>query len=153
MITKQFLVEESGAVTVDWVVLTAGIVGLGLATMAVVSSGVEDLSGDVGTQMTNQVISTSFASLATTTDWNGMTATDYHADATLLSPGNNGAIYGNATAAAALDAPGGYNYDNPLYEVGTGHVVYTSDDGDYYSIGGEVIAVADYDGDAQYFGA
>ena len=29
--------DESGAVTVDWVVLTAAIVGLGLAVMALVS--------------------------------------------------------------------------------------------------------------------
>ena len=35
-----FAKSESGAVTVDWVVLTAALVGLGLAVMAVVSSGV-----------------------------------------------------------------------------------------------------------------
>ena len=57
---KMFFKEDSGAITVDWVVLTAGLVGLGLATMAVVSAGVEDLSGDVGTQMENQTISASF---------------------------------------------------------------------------------------------
>jgi hypothetical protein len=44
---KTFAKSESGAVTVDWVVLTAAIVGLGLAVMAVVSNGVEDLSGDI----------------------------------------------------------------------------------------------------------
>ena len=37
-----FLKNDGGAVTVDWVVLTAGLVGLGLATMSVVSSGVQD---------------------------------------------------------------------------------------------------------------
>ncbi len=57
---KTFLNSESGAVTVDWVVLTAAIVGLGLAVMAVVSSGVENLSGDIETQLTNQAITTSF---------------------------------------------------------------------------------------------
>lgn len=55
-----FLAEESGAVTVDWVVLTAATVGLGLATMAVVSAGVEDLSGDVNTQLASQEITSSF---------------------------------------------------------------------------------------------
>lgn len=34
---KNFAKSESGAVTVDWVVLTAALVGLGLAVMAVVS--------------------------------------------------------------------------------------------------------------------
>lgn len=48
-----FLSDESGAVTVDWVVLTAAIVGLGLAVMSVVSGGVEDLSGDISGALTN----------------------------------------------------------------------------------------------------
>lgn len=43
---ERFLQSENGAVTVDWVVLTAAIVGLGLAVMAVVTGGVADLSGD-----------------------------------------------------------------------------------------------------------
>lgn len=50
---KSFLSDESGAVTVDWVVLTAAIVGLGLAVMSVVSGGVEDLSGDISNALTN----------------------------------------------------------------------------------------------------
>ncbi len=49
----QFIKNESGAVTVDWVVLTASIVGLGLATTAVVSGGVENLSTDVATHLTD----------------------------------------------------------------------------------------------------
>ena len=57
---KNFAKSESGAVTVDWVVLTAAIVGLGLAVMAVVSAGVQDLSGDIQTQLTGQAITTSF---------------------------------------------------------------------------------------------
>lgn len=49
---KTFAKSESGAVTVDWVVLTAAIVGLGLAVMAVVSGGVESLSGDIDNTLT-----------------------------------------------------------------------------------------------------
>ncbi len=45
---KNFAKSESGAVTVDWVVLTAAIVGLGLAVMAVVSGGIEELSNNIG---------------------------------------------------------------------------------------------------------
>ena len=51
MTVKNFIQSESGAITVDWVVLTAGLVGLGLATMVAVSGGVEDLSGDTSTEM------------------------------------------------------------------------------------------------------
>lgn len=55
-----FVADESGAVTVDWVVLTAGIVGLAIAVMASVSNGLEDLSGDIENQLTGQGISTTF---------------------------------------------------------------------------------------------
>ena len=48
---KTFAKSESGAVTVDWVVLTAALVGLGLAVMAVVSTGVEDASNSVATDL------------------------------------------------------------------------------------------------------
>ena len=61
---KTFLNSESGAVTVDWVVLTAAIVGLGLAVMAVVSAGVEDLSGDIRTQLETGHIDTNFTNAA-----------------------------------------------------------------------------------------
>ena len=44
---QNFISNESGAVTVDWVVLTAALVGLGLAVMAVVSGGVETMSGNI----------------------------------------------------------------------------------------------------------
>lgn len=58
-----YLTNETGAVTVDWVVLTAALVGLGLATMGVVSSGVEDVSGDVEGQLSSTVIATTFEGL------------------------------------------------------------------------------------------
>lgn len=60
----RFAADEAGAVTVDWVVLTAALVGLGMATMGVVSGGVSDLGGDVDGQLTDQEISTEFAAAA-----------------------------------------------------------------------------------------
>lgn len=36
---KQFLEDEAGAVTVDWVVLTAALAGIGIGIVAVVRSG------------------------------------------------------------------------------------------------------------------
>ncbi|MDQ7079616.1 MAG: pilus assembly protein [Paracoccaceae bacterium] len=59
-LAKNFKNDESGAVTVDWVVLTAAIVGLGIAVLATVSSGVQNLSGDINTQLSGQKISTKF---------------------------------------------------------------------------------------------
>lgn len=53
MSIKSFFANESGAVTVDWVVLTAALVGLGIAVMSVVSGGVENLSTDIGQSLAN----------------------------------------------------------------------------------------------------
>lgn len=36
---RQFHDDEDGAVTVDWVVLTAAVIGLGIMAMATVSGG------------------------------------------------------------------------------------------------------------------
>ena len=51
---KSFRADESGAVTVDWVVLTAAIVGLGMVVMNTVGGGIEDLGqkivDDLGTK-------------------------------------------------------------------------------------------------------
>lgn len=44
---KKFAADESGAVTVDWVVLTAAIVGLGIAVVASVRTGVVGLGGKI----------------------------------------------------------------------------------------------------------
>jgi Flp pilus assembly pilin Flp len=49
---KNFKNDESGAVTVDWVVLTAAIVLLGAAVGTSVSKGATDLSTAMGTDMT-----------------------------------------------------------------------------------------------------
>ena len=64
---KNFAADESGAVTVDWVVLPAALVGLGLAVMAVVSGGVEDLSAEIqGALVTADPGSTAFGNTALT---------------------------------------------------------------------------------------
>jgi Flp pilus assembly pilin Flp len=59
---RNYWIDEEGAVTVDWVVLTAAIVGLGIAGFSTVSAGVENASGDVETVTTDFEISTSFGS-------------------------------------------------------------------------------------------
>ena len=44
---KKFKADESGAVTVDWVVLTAAIVGLGMVVMKTVGGGIEGLGNSI----------------------------------------------------------------------------------------------------------
>ncbi len=58
--TSTFLHNETGAVTVDWVVLTAALVGLGLAVMTLVSSGAETQSNNITDGMRGVDIVTAF---------------------------------------------------------------------------------------------
>jgi len=44
---KKFLRDESGATTVDWVLLTAGVMSLTLAVMSTFGDGAEDVSNAV----------------------------------------------------------------------------------------------------------
>jgi Flp pilus assembly pilin Flp len=48
---KAFSTDESGAVTVDWVVLTAAIVGLGLVVISSVGTGVTGLATRISTDV------------------------------------------------------------------------------------------------------
>ncbi len=48
---KNFANDESGAVTVDWVVLTAGIVVLGVIVMTTVSASVTGLATEIADQV------------------------------------------------------------------------------------------------------
>ena len=46
-----FLKDDAGAVTVDWVVLTAAIVGLGLLVFNFVRPAVSSLAQGIGTEL------------------------------------------------------------------------------------------------------
>lgn len=48
-----FYKEEDGAVTVDWVVLTAAIVGLGIGVITTVGKGALDTSTGLGVTLAN----------------------------------------------------------------------------------------------------
>jgi hypothetical protein len=61
----RFLENETGAVTVDWVVLTAATVGLGLATMSLVSEGLRDASEDTAALLHSDLITTRFGAAFT----------------------------------------------------------------------------------------
>ncbi len=56
---KNFKNDESGAVTVDWVVLTAALVLVGGTVITAVSGGMENLAGDIQTQLSGQSLGTS----------------------------------------------------------------------------------------------
>ena len=49
----KFANDESGAVTVDWVVLTAAIVGIAIAVISLISGGIEDASNGINDELSN----------------------------------------------------------------------------------------------------
>lgn len=51
---KSFAKNESGAVTVDWVVLTAAIVGLGIVVTTSVGGSVSTLASGIATDVASQ---------------------------------------------------------------------------------------------------
>ncbi len=53
-----FINDESGAVTVDWVVLTAAIVGLGIAVLTSVQGGTTELANKISSSLANAQIQT-----------------------------------------------------------------------------------------------
>lgn len=58
--TRMLSEDEGGAVTVDWVVLTASVVGLGIATLSVIRSGVGILATKINAHMSAQAIVSTF---------------------------------------------------------------------------------------------
>ena len=52
----KFARDESGAVTVDWVVLTAALVGLGVGVVLVIREGAVSTSNSLGNALTSMEI-------------------------------------------------------------------------------------------------
>ncbi|EET48203.1 Flp family type IVb pilin [Thalassobium sp. R2A62] len=55
---KNFKNDEDGAVTVDWVVLTAAIVGLGIAVLTSVSGGTTSLADKISGELATMTVAT-----------------------------------------------------------------------------------------------
>jgi len=57
---SRFWIDENGSATVEWVVMTAASVAMGMAVMSYVSAGVEALSNEVRSTLGDFEIMTSF---------------------------------------------------------------------------------------------
>jgi Flp pilus assembly pilin Flp len=57
---RRFVDDESGAVTVDWVVLTGTIVGLTIAVIATLGGAFAPNAQNIGTELEEYTIQTSF---------------------------------------------------------------------------------------------
>lgn len=52
---KNFIKDEDGAVTVDWVVLTAAIVGIGLIVLNIIRGGIYQAASDIYSSLTSAI--------------------------------------------------------------------------------------------------
>lgn len=52
---KNFRKDEDGAVTVDWVVLTAAVVGLAIAAFTSIETSATNLTGQIASDIQGQV--------------------------------------------------------------------------------------------------
>lgn len=50
---KRFRKDEDGAVTVDWVVLTAAVVGLGIIVLTTITPGIEGAAAVIQSDLEN----------------------------------------------------------------------------------------------------
>jgi len=57
-----FVKNESGAVTVDWVVLTAAIVGIAIAVLTVVSGGINQAATSINSTLSGAATNSAIAS-------------------------------------------------------------------------------------------
>lgn len=53
---RHFVLSEDGAVTVDWVVLTAAIVGFGIAAIASVNAGSRTVASGIEQSLNNVTV-------------------------------------------------------------------------------------------------
>jgi len=59
-VLTNFFKDESGAVTVDWVVLTAAIVGLGVIVITTIAEGALDHSSGLNDHLANADVTTQY---------------------------------------------------------------------------------------------
>lgn len=141
---RKFAENECGAVTTDWVVMTAAIVGIGMAVLLQMSGGLENTSRNIvsgigeatsGSGLSESIIQPppSTPSLADTIQ--GLQETGL---------GNN-KIRRQLAAEFNSDAPEGYKFSNNI-ELETELPVYRSTNRGRrtYSVGGEVMTRTEY---------
>jgi Flp pilus assembly pilin Flp len=59
-LVRRFRAEETGAITVDWVVLTASIVALGVMVVALLNGNLGSVGAKVNTFLSSQSVTTTF---------------------------------------------------------------------------------------------
>lgn len=136
---RRFSQDDHGAVTVDWVVMTAAAIVLALGTISQISGGMLDAAEGLVDTVANAGY-----------DGSSYFASHFYDIGINAFPDNQTEAWRAAREAVADAAPTGYNYDpgfngTRYVDTATGYPIYESNDGSTYSIGGEIISAADYD--------
>lgn len=143
MIIREFREDEHGAVTANWVVMTAAIVGIGMAVLVQMSGGLENATGNITSSIgeANTVSGVSQATIGTAP------ATRILADTirALQEAGlSNRKTRNQLKQQIVADAPEGYKFSNRI-DVATELPVYQSlSRPRTYSVGGGVMTKSEY---------
>jgi Flp pilus assembly pilin Flp len=140
---QNFAHETDGAVTVDWVVLTAGIIGLGAAVMVSVGSGTTDLANLTSTTIGGTETGVSFFVSANPTRPEIMA---YFTTAAAEGASQTWEIVSFAAQRIEAATPDGYlaNDEGAMYVSEEGYAIYYSEDGATLKIGGETMTVDEF---------
>jgi Flp pilus assembly pilin Flp len=152
---KRFLRDEAGAVTVDWVVMTAAVVGLGMAAALTAGPGMGALATKISDSVGSIELNIGGALAEPEQEITGIgadperTGFDYFHGEEMTEMG----VFGGeewiaaGTALIAADAPHGYNFDTPRLSSSSDLPVFASNDGQSVSIGGVVYPAGDFNDD------
>jgi len=131
---RAFGCDESGATTVDWVVLTGAIVGIGIAVMVSTSGGALGLAGTVSTSLSETEVNGGGSGGGSGPGFGG--AWDEYLDA---ASGDSVA----AREAVEADAPDGH-YFSGWIDGATNKPLYTADGGQSFNVGGDTYGFQQY---------
>ena len=146
----KFIRDDYGAVTVDWVVLTAAIVGIAIAVINVISGGVENVANGIDDTLRTAGSGWSFLDTGTTAETRIATIEElffeYVDDGGDLESFDN--VYGALYSAADNISPDGYDFTGYV-DIETGTSVYQSESDGSYNVNGEVYDSGTYDTSTQ----
>ncbi|MDH3581962.1 MAG: hypothetical protein OEM91_15235 [Hyphomicrobiales bacterium] len=58
--TSRFLHDEDGVVTIDWVLVVAGVVSMSMAVMISIGDGAQEFSEKMDTELSNRPVTTTY---------------------------------------------------------------------------------------------
>ncbi len=138
MSIKSFVRNESGAVTVDWVVLTAAIVGIAIAVLTLIAGGINTSANSTSSELDESQLVASLITGATPTLGPAGTVQEYLA----RNNGDKVAAYNDVLA----NAPEGF--ENFYYSVDSTNdaPLYFNDDSTLVSVNGQIKDASAYPG-------